>query len=267
MPMTIELMHVMKLDDSPEWRVSKNLICEVGGETFVKLRAYDMGLVRMVCHGVLELPKRNYKLSLAQLDGYSSLYNLRQAKVSDLTGVAAQSSGRAELAGGCSAPVDAGTAKRRKSYVLTATQLQELREQAQVMDFEVPAVGALPAMIVQCIRPSHPKDELTVKLCPDTLYHLIMYIRELGITEDELQNRRQYRDPNCPEGFIKWGSAGYVAKQKPGEESQAKYVTMTKKRMQASPTESPSSVPLTDEERAASNSPSPVRKLRLYEDG
>ena len=257
MPMTIETTHTAKLDDSPGWNITKDLIRNIGDNAFVKLRAYDMGLIRMVCHDACDLPKKNYKLTLAHCDGYKSLIGLRQAAVAELQ----RESPRLALGGSAPPLADAAqpVQKRRRQPLLRADQLQELRDNPQVIEFEIPQIGELPPMVIECVRPVHACDELTVKLCPDTLQHIVLYMRAMGITEDALLHRRQYRDPEATAGSWKRGSSGYVTKAT-GEDGRIKFKSANKC-LQSSPAESPDSMPLTDDAR----SPFPVR--RLGEDG
>ena len=242
--MSIETMHVLKLDGAPEWRVTNQLLRTVGDEIFIKLRAYDMGFIRMVCHGVIDLPKRNYKLSIAQCDGYKALIGLRQNKANQTT----QALGRDALAGSASLG-DRSRTKRPKR--VNASKLQELREDPQVMELEIPAIDGRPPVLISCVRPCHPCDELTVKLCPDTLGQVVLYMRSVGIGEDTITARRGYRDEQAPDGAWKMGSAGYVMRVK---DEGKKYKSLKPR------TESPARAIADAESHGGSESP--VRELR-----
>ena len=83
MQVSIETMHCLRFNGSPEWKVTTDLIRVIEGENFVKLRPYDQGLIRMMCHNLIELPKKNYKMSLSQCDSFKSLMRLRQDAVAE----------------------------------------------------------------------------------------------------------------------------------------------------------------------------------------
>ena len=276
MPVVIETIHCLRFDDSPEWRVSNDLLRNVGDDVFIKLVAYDMGFIRLVCNGVCELPKKRYKLTLAQCDGYKSLLKLRQDKVEDLirqeSGHGAQSSGRHALG------LSSGTAplsKKRRQPKFNASQLQELRDKPQVIEFDLPGVGGMAPIAISCLRSCHPFEQLTVKFDADTIEQVVLHIRAFGTTEEALTKRRSYRDESAPSGAWKWGSAGFVMRRK-GEEGQ-KYRSLNN--LESSPSASPSDSPAApiadarsaDDARSDASSGSSPRRLlaadRQGEDG
>ena len=80
MPVTIETAYYVSIDKSPVWKVNADLMREVGEQVFVKIRPYDPQLVRLVCHNVVELPKKE-RPSLAQCAGFKAIIKLRNDSV------------------------------------------------------------------------------------------------------------------------------------------------------------------------------------------
>lgn len=266
-------MYSVQIDDSPEWKVTKGLVRTIDEQTFVKLRAYDIGLNRRVCHGVLDLPRKCYKLSLAQTEGYKTLLKLRQDAVDSEGPASGQTSARDVLSTGR----PDGERKRKRGGRITAAKVQELRQQPSLIDLDLPGIDGNPPLVIQVVRPCHPGDELAVRLCPVTIEKVVLFIRAKGVSEDVLTSRRSYRDDSLPVGVWKMGNAGLVRRLKADDEqevegSSQKYKSV-KMELLSSPEASPSSSPLPiDDSEAAplDDDHSPVRQLNLHraaEDG
>ena len=74
----------------------------------------------------------------------------------------------------------------------------------------MPGTEGNPAFMVTAIRPAHPCDELCVKLDAGTIEQLVLFIRDGGVSVEDLGTRRSYG--TVGEGVWKNGSAGYIKK-------------------------------------------------------
>ena len=86
-----------------------------------------------------------------------------------------------------------------------------MRSCPETFDLELPRVGVRPQLVVTCLRPAHPCDDLCVKVCADTLEHIIAFIRAHGFSLDALTSKRAYHATDEP-GLWRNGSAGLVRK-------------------------------------------------------
>ena len=134
------------------------MIQQIAGFDFLKFRAHEMGLVRLVVFGTgVEIPKvPGFRMSLTGCDGYKRRMKLRndagleRAATDEIT---PQQAGMAKLFG-------TALNKPAKQPRVNATQLRLLREDPQLLEFEIP--GA-PSLLVTAVRPVHPCDELQIK--------------------------------------------------------------------------------------------------------
>ena len=81
---------------------------------------------------------------------------------------------------------------------------------AMPLEFEVPGDDANPPLVVHSLKPGHPEDDLWITLDPDTIMHIIRFIRK-SICVEDLTQRRAYASESQP-GLWHNGSAGLVRK-------------------------------------------------------
>ena len=211
MPITIEITYEIKLNDSPPWKITASALRQIESEWFVKLRPYDISFIRLVAHDFIELPKKQ-RLSLAACPGFKALLKLRNDAATDLDNpdeTHDDDKDALALFGGSSVTPAAGT-KRVKRPRLTAAKLQALRDAPTSFEFSVPGTDGAPALMVTAIRPAHPCDELCVKLDAGTIEQLVLFIRDGGVSGDDLVTRRSYG--TVGDGVWKNGSAGLIKK-------------------------------------------------------
>ena len=207
MPVTVSIAYNIGIDGSTPWTVSTDLVRTIGGAPFVKLRPYDPAFCRLVSHGWITLPKGT-RPSLANTEGYKALLKLRndavlefKAEVPKLTPVQA-----ALLR---NAPQSKAQAKK-KSPRMNASQLQDLRDNVQAIEFLVPGKSKSPPLLISAVKPAHPCDELIVRLDSDTLEHVIVFIRH-PLDLSNFTTKRQYGGVHDV-GVWRNGSAGLVQK-------------------------------------------------------
>ena len=238
MPVVIETSYSVSIDDSPVWKVNSDLVRNIQGQAFVKLKPYDPALVRMLSHGVIELPKRA-RATVAQTEGFQSLVAFRNAAALKMAveGTDAQ----AEALFG---PQNNGEKKRER---VNASQLKEMRDNPEPLEVQVPGVQDAPALMITFLRPAHPCDDIAVQFDADTLEHIACFIRDEGFSLDTLTARRHYATEKA--GVWRNGSSGIVQKLDDGDKMSEvsedpgrsrrkarRYKTITgKKRMDAEP--------------------------------
>ena len=76
MPVSLEVTYSLAFDDSPRWPISPALVQTIDGSPYVKLRAHDMGFIRVVCFEVVELPPKQ-RCSFSQVPGWQKLIQCR----------------------------------------------------------------------------------------------------------------------------------------------------------------------------------------------
>ena len=125
MPVMVEQMYSVTFNDSPAWRVPSDCIKRVDGVDFLKVKPYDMGFIKFVCAGMVDIPKRA-RLSLAQCEGFKSLIDLRNdAAAAAVT--TTQPSVAEMLFGRQVVPNKKSDKKLRKTPKINAAKLAELR--------------------------------------------------------------------------------------------------------------------------------------------
>ena len=209
MPVTIEVTYEIKLNDSPPWKIFANALRQIESEWFVKLRPYDISFIRLVAHDFIELPKRQ-RMSLAACAGFKALLKLRNDAAIDNADDPHDDDKDALSLFGSSSVTTAVETKKVKRPRLTAAKLQALRDSPTSFEFSVPGTEGNPALMVTAIRPAHPCDELCVKLDAGTIEQLVLFIRDGGVSVEDLGTRRSYG--TVGEGVWKNGSAGYIKK-------------------------------------------------------
>ena len=206
MPVVVETTYNIMLDASPPWRVASDLVKVVNGTTFVKLRPWDPTFCRLVAHNIVDLPKR-VRPSLAQCDGFQSLLKLRNDSTPEFQDIENPSTTGSRLFG------DSTSQKAKKKPKLprmNAAKLQELRENPVLLEVAVPGVGEGPTLNITFIKPAHPCDEMCIRMDPDSLEHVVAFIRAGGLDLDGLTTKRQYGGGES--GVWRNGSAGLIQK-------------------------------------------------------
>ena len=209
MPVAVERIYAISFNESAPWRVPSDGIKRVDGSDFIKVKPYDLGLIKLVCTGLVEIPKKA-RPSLAQCPGFKSLIELRNRAASDEV----PQPSVAEMLFKKSRSDPKPDKKARKTPKLNAAKLQELREAPSVFDFEVPGVEDAPALMVTALKPIHPCDELCIKCDSGSIEQIIQYVRGNGLDLDSLLNKRQYGNEHG-NGVWRNGSAGLVRKVDP----------------------------------------------------
>ena len=112
---------------------------------------------------------------------------------------------------------DTACTKSKKPARLNAAKLQEMRDAPGVMEFSVPGVVGSPALNVSTIRPAHPCDDPFVPLDPDSIEHIVRFMRESGIDHDSLMAKRHYGSTGS-KGLWRNGGSLVVQSIDPGSE-------------------------------------------------
>ena len=219
----------LTMDGSKPWTVTGDLLREVGGEQYVKLRPHDHGLIRLVTQGHCECPQAKLRRSLGGCAGYRALVKLRNDFIMNLEDA---KDGNAAAAAALLGKPDSGVKYKKKGVVpqlpgLNASQLQTLRDLPEVIDVPVPcgADGAMvdvgPPIMVSMIRACHPCDELCVRFDAASIESVVQFMRCHGVSMDELIQKRQYGHHGHDKGVWRNGSAGLITKVDPDAEPNA----------------------------------------------
>jgi hypothetical protein len=188
MAVKVEVNYSVGFDGSASWNIKASDVKLVEGTAFAKAKPYDPSFVSFVLHEFIQLPKRS-RPSLAQCAGWKALIKCRNDAVA-----AAALDERTQ-------PVEASLfgdgnskAQRKDKYVprLNASQLQELREHPEVLEFAVPGANGRPPLRISTVKPAHPCDDFFVPLDGDSIEHIVMFMREAGIDSESLMSKRQY---------------------------------------------------------------------------
>ncbi len=210
MPVTVEVTYRVKLDGSPAWKLAADALKEVDGQTFARLRPYEVSLVSFICHG-LEGYKNDYKkkLSLANAAGFKQLMQLRNDAVAAMAAIETPEMDKAAKAAW---DLFGSKEQSKKRPKLSAAKLQAARQSPEIMDFTVPGGGdARPDLTITCLKPVHPCDELCIAFLPDAIEQVVLYIRSQGLDLEDLAQRRQYGS-TLERGRWRNGSAGIIMK-------------------------------------------------------
>ena len=181
MQVNIEVCYSVSFENSPQWMIKAEDVKTVDNVVFVKVRPCDPQFCKFLAHGFLELPKR-CRPSLAQCPGWKALLKCRNDKALEQT---ANPDQEASLFG-------SDQKQTAKKLVRNAAQLQELRDNPEVMEFTVPGVEGSPDLNVSTIKPAHPCDGLCLPLDGDSIQHVVLFLRDVGVDLDNLLSKRQY---------------------------------------------------------------------------
>ena len=217
MSVIVQPAFTITMDGSSPWKVNADKLKNVGGQWFLRMRAWDTGLIHLIANDFCELPKKT-RFSLVSCEGWESLIKLRNASVTQLKAQSGMDSDKSdEAAQALFGSIDSNASKKNlKKPQMNAAQLKELREEPKLFDINVPGSSDRHALMVTVVHPAHPCDEMCVKLDADTIAHLAHYIREHGFDVESLTSRRVYASAGADnKGVWRNGSAGLVRKLQP----------------------------------------------------
>jgi hypothetical protein len=253
MPTSIEVCYSVSVNNSCQWKLDAKDVSTIDGNHYVVVDPNGSSFVRMVLHGSDNVPskKAGWRPTLANAGSYIEMMALRNAAVADLI---EQKSDDVlnDLFG-----TDGGAALETPPNIskpppkLNATQLKAIRAAKQAMEFELPGVNGNPSLSVSCAIPAHPRDHIILQLDPDTVDHVVMFLRHRQSIGNPT-GRRSYREFEV--GVWRNGSAGVVRKIDGGDDG-VKFKRMRK----SVASQGESATPLEDDGDAEPDSP--VRAL------
>jgi len=197
MTVDIQVSYNVKLNGAAAWKIAKDELRSVDGLEFVKIKPYDPALVRFVIGDLIELPKKA-RPSLGQVQGFQNLIKLRNEAAAESTTDSTpekESPTAAESLFGNSAKPES----KRKPR-MNASKLKELRNKPSIMEFTVPGAGENPALEITAIKPIHPCDDFWIRFDAETLEHVVVYIRDQGLSIEDLCAKRAYRSAGAGGG-------------------------------------------------------------------
>ena len=204
MPVKIEVSYSVSMNKSSVWKIKADLLKAVDGVTFVKLRPHDESFCKFVVQDFLDMPKK-CRPSLGQCQRWRSFLQCRNSTAAEQF----QDATDAETTSlfGSSAKQSKKNAPR-----VNATKLQEIRDKPEVMEFPVPGIGEAPYLMVSTIRPAHPCDDPFVPLDPDSIEHIVLYMREAGVDIESMLAKRRYGGMDREKGVWRNGNGSVVRK-------------------------------------------------------
>jgi len=183
MPVVIHRQVAVSLGGNVQWPVKAHRILQVGGAQYVKLQPWDCTLVRLVCEGIVESVPKN--ATMAQTYGFTELMRLRnEAQAAELS-----QADRPAVSLLFDNPEPQNKRKKQRSK----ETIRKMRESPDVVNVRLPTeVDGVPAEI-SMVRPVHPNDDIAVRLDESTLDNVLGFIRDKGITADDLTLKRAYK--------------------------------------------------------------------------
>lgn len=193
-----------------EWLVASNYLPVFEGEAFLKLPPSCKPFVRLVCEGQLEEDNIPKTASLSGCSGMNELMELRNTKQCEE--LSSHNKPGCSLFDGeeqGSPPKGKGRPRR------TRQQIKEARENPGILTVEVPGCDGREPMAIRMVRPVNARDDLCIPLDANVIEHIVLFIRDAGITKDALESRRAYKaaGPDAPKGIwcaSQWN--GYIVK-------------------------------------------------------
>ena len=188
MPVAVEQAYNIPIDGSRKsWLVFGERLRSVGEVMFVKLRPYDQQLINLIQSNDQKKVKSSDKKceskrpSLTGHPGFKKLVKLRNDAMIARPGASAEDQAAAALFN--DSPPSDGKKKGRNvnnQFRMNASELKALRDAPKAMDIVLPGFDDRPDMAVTVLQPAHPCDELHIKLCADTIDHVIQFVRFHG---------------------------------------------------------------------------------------
>ena len=223
MPTSIEVRYSVSVNASCAWKIDAKDILTIDGNNYVNVDPNGSSFVRMVLHGSDAVPvkKTGWRPTLANVAAYAANMELRNAAVAVLNN-SEQPNGD-PLQGLFGIEDGSPKAAKRSPPKLNATQLKEMRAAKQSMEFELPGVNGNPSLSVSCAVPAHPRDHIILRLDPDTVEHVVMFLMYIQSIEN-CTDRRGYGEFEA--GVWRNGSGKVVRKLE--DDSARKFKRMRK---------------------------------------
>jgi hypothetical protein len=205
---TIDHIYSVSMGGRAAWNIKPSDVIKVGDDDFVKLKAYDYSLVKLVCEGVMEHVPKNATLS--NCPGFVELIKLRND---------VQAKSFQPAAAAAAALFEAPQVQQTKRKKQSAAEVRRMRDSPTAFTVSLQLKDSV--RYIPVIRPAHPCDEVCVKMEPEVLEAVICFVREAGMSEDDLVNKRSYRTEDLPKGV--WSTKGGQYVVKLGAGSDGKY--------------------------------------------
>lgn len=204
MPIAIKTTYTIQPDTADSrsaWKVASDNIKQLETMTFIKLVPTDIGFIRLICAGVIELPKQTAcRVTLTQTPGWAKLMKLRNDAAFRRDVVASAESALFDA-------VDAESTQKRRR--VKRTQLQQMRDERATMVITVPGAAVNPDFDVNIIKPVHPAEGLWLHFDELAMQHVVDFVRA-DLTLEDLTMKRAYGQEG--KGIWHNGSAGLVQK-------------------------------------------------------
>ena len=224
MPATLEVSYTLQIDDAPAWKIPSSALVLVGEEQYVKIKAYDVGFIRMLCHGCVDLPEKT-RFALSETDGWKVLRDLRnKAAFTQPCADEPQENNSLVALFGCEPSPQPKKAKVR----ISADKVGDMRNNPTTFEFIVPVDGC--EMGIKAVTPAHPCDELVLKLDPDGIEHVCNFIKSNGLDQEMLLRRRNYRDEGHAGLWRNGRNSGLVRKGDSASDGLKKWLTVVPKK-------------------------------------
>ena len=215
MPLSIEKQVIVKMDGKA-WSVKENNLITINESEFIKLPGSEYGLLSLVCHGIIIGGVKS--LSLSQSPGLKKLMMIRNEQQREDLASESGASQACALFGKAGVGAKPAAKRHRRSMA----EIRELRDAPVLLNVTLPEVLGHPAKIIQMVRPVHPCDDLCVPLDSDIIEHIVLFIREQGLSRDLLSKKRLYKAAghDAPAGI--WRSkTGFVVNLKQRQDDEA----------------------------------------------
>ena len=188
-----------------------DIVKQVEGSLFIRIKSHDQAFIRLVFSGAFELPKRT-KFSMLGTPSWTKLLEIRNDASFDRIG-AGPVSDEATLFG--SGPK---VSKRKKPLPrMSASQVQLARSTNEIVQLHVPGCAGNPDFDVAVIKPAHPAEDLWLHFDDIAVQHVIDFLRS-DLTLAALCTRRGYGQEE--KGTWRNGSAGLVQKIQGADDEQ-----------------------------------------------
>ena len=204
MSVIIEQSYTVSFDAGIKWKVKNESLKCIHGTTFVKLVPHDYSFMRFIVDGAFKVTPN---MSLRNTPGYMELVQLRNSCADQL-----QSDSHASASAEQHVQLFAEEESRasRKSKFSVA-QLQEIRNTPTQIEFTLPGMDGSPPLDVGSIKAAHPCDDVWIRFDPDTIGHVVRYLRQ-RVCPDSMSQRREYKSScsDLPTGVWKNGAGRKV---------------------------------------------------------
>lgn len=198
MPCSIQTTVSVSMGGTAAWHIKNTSIITVGDQNFVKLKATEYGLVRLVTEGIVDRMPKNP--SLWNCPGFKRLTKLRnERQAADLTA----DNPASDL-------FDGGRTAQKKAR-RTAGELRDMRSTPTLIQVDVPTAANMKT--IPMVRPAHPCEDVCIPLDSEIIEHVVLSIRECELSAELLSTKRCYNPEELPKGV--WRSSdrnGYLVK-------------------------------------------------------